>query len=132
MKYICTIVLLLLFLPACVTVPVIDAEAVLDIPARRGGEFETLTTMHTCSGGTLGAFAIESVAFDVEPLWPAYQYVGWYMYGEDDPFISTQFDEQANLISVNLFGNIVTSGELLDLYPTTCDAGRALITGKRV
>ncbi len=43
-----------------------------------------------------------------------------------------QFDEQANLISVNLFGNIVTSEELLDLYPTPCDAARALITGKRV
>ena len=132
MKYIYTIVLLLFLLPACATLPVLDAEARPNIPHRRSGEFETLTTVHACSGGTLGIFNIESVAFDVEPLWSVYQYVGWYIYGEDTPFISTEFNEDGDIVSVELFGSITTKKELLLLYPSPCDAGRALITGKRI
>jgi len=132
MRYIPTIVLLLLFLPACATLPVPYAEAVLDIPHRRSGEYHTLSKVHTCSGGVMGLFTIESVAFDTEPDWPVYEYVGWYMYGEDDPFISTQFNEQADIIRADLFGNVITGEELLTRYPTPCDAARALITGKRV
>ena len=135
MKYIYTIVLLILLVPACTTIPlnqVIGAPTGLDIPHRRSGEFETLTTVHACSGGTLGVFNIESVAFDAKPLWSIYQYVGWYIYGEDTPFISTEFNEDGDIVSVELFGSITTKKELLLLYPSPCDAGRALITGKRI
>ena len=133
MKYIYTIVLLILLVPACTTIPlnqVIGAPAGLDIPGRRSGEVDTVTSVSECyvdeKATISGTFNIEEVSFDTKPDWKVYEYVGYYLYGEDTPFVVSKFDEDGNIIANELFGKVIKFEELISLYSAPCDAARAV------
>jgi len=83
------------------------------MPDRRGGEFQTETTLASCRTEDGNIVTIERVSFDTHPTWDFYEYLGFYRYAENEPYIAVRFDEDGDMIDARLYGIPIAPDDLM-------------------
>jgi len=91
-------------------------------PPHRRGDVPHETVVGPCMHPDKTITNIEKVSFDTHPYWPVYEYVAFYLYSQDIPFIVVRFDEQGEMIDARLHGIPISPQELLYKYEDPCNA----------